>query len=402
MPKALFFNVPAHGHVNPSLPLVTELINRGHQIRYYATSHYQKRVEATGAEFRTYQTVDDDYFDKRGLDGTIPQLAAKTLLETTQQMLPELIAMVEDYQPDYIIYDCMCPWGYYLAKIANLPSVSSFSLMPVSMRGMFDFQTLRIVMPMMIKGFGAGIAASRLGNALGKQYNVNPLDLTTVLNAPGDLSISYSSKLYVPYSDTLPDHFRFIGWSMPDNNVDESFVHESDRPLIYISLGTVANDNFDFFKACIQALAETNYDVLISTGNRIPPEKFGKLPDNITMKLWVPQTQVLNQASLFVTHGGLNSLHDGLYCGLPLLAVPQQTEQTLNAMQIVKIGAGLMLKPHEITTSTIRDCVEKLLSNAQYAKNAEQLRESLQRGGGVSKAVNEINSLLDKPAQSIS
>lgn len=49
MPKALFFNVPAHGHINPSLPLVAELVRRGHEITYVITEDYRAKVEATGA-----------------------------------------------------------------------------------------------------------------------------------------------------------------------------------------------------------------------------------------------------------------------------------------------------------------------------------------------------------------
>jgi UDP:flavonoid glycosyltransferase YjiC (YdhE family) len=47
MPEALFFNIPADGHINPSLPLVVELIWRGHEITYLTTEMYRQRVEAT-------------------------------------------------------------------------------------------------------------------------------------------------------------------------------------------------------------------------------------------------------------------------------------------------------------------------------------------------------------------
>ena len=150
-----------------------------------------------------------------------------------------------------------------------------------------------------------------------------------VLNAPGDLSISYSSSAFIPFADSLEDHFRLVGWTLPDTSADEPFHHDTERTLIYISLGTVSNANLGFFKTCIKGLADTSYDVVISTGNSFDPAHFGTLPDNITVKSWVPQSQVIEQADLFITHGGLNSVHDGLYCGVPLLAVPQQTEQTL-------------------------------------------------------------------------
>lgn len=394
MPKAIFFNIPAHGHINPSLPLVAELVRRGHEIIYFTTENYRQRVEATGAAVRIYAGVEDDYFDVRGLDGSIPQQAALALLKTTKAILPELFEAVNQIKPDYILYDCMCPWGYFVAQIMGLPTVSSASLMPMSPRVMLNWRLLRLFLPLLAKGFRAGNEAARLSKELGRQYNVKLLTMMNILNAPGDLIISYSSATYVPFADTLPDNVKFVGWTMAENHTDELFVHQSERPLIYVSLGTVINHNQDFYKLCISALGGTPYDVLITTGGRFSPEQFGVLPENITIKSWVPQAQVLHQAALFITHGGLNSIHEGLYCDLPLLVVPQQTEQTFNAMRVVELGAGLMLQQETVTVTAIRESVVQLLSVDHYEAQAQRIGETLRSAGGVTKAVDEIEKML--------
>jgi MGT family glycosyltransferase len=394
MPKALFFSIPAHGHINPSLPLVTELIRRGHEVIYFTTADYRQRVEATGAAVRIYNGIDDDYFDVRGLDGSFPQKAALALLTTTKNILPELLETVNQAKPDYILYDCMCPWGYFVAQIMGLPAVSSASLMPMSSRVMLDWRALRIALPMLLKGFKAGNEANRLSKELGKQYNMKSLSMMNILNAPGDLIISYSSPAYVPFADTLPENVKFVGWTMLENKVDEPFIHDSDRPLVYISLGTVINENKSFFELCIRAFAGMLYDVLITTGGRFSPEQFGTLPENITVKLWVPQAQVLRHTALFITHGGLNSIHEGLYCDVPLLVVPQQTEQTFNAMRVVELGTGLMLQEHTVTEMTLRARVQQLLSDPRYRTQAARIGGTLRSAGGMAKAVDEINYLL--------
>ena len=71
--KALFFNVPGHGHVNPSLPLVAELVRRGHHITYFITENFHAKVEAEGAVFHPYSGVPNDYFEVKGLHGGVPQ-----------------------------------------------------------------------------------------------------------------------------------------------------------------------------------------------------------------------------------------------------------------------------------------------------------------------------------------
>ncbi|HRL12763.1 MAG TPA: glycosyltransferase [Aggregatilineales bacterium] len=394
MPKALFFSVPAHGHINPSLPLVKELVGRGHEITYFTTEDYRPRIEATGAVVQIYTGIEDDYFDARGLDGSRPQKAALALLTTTKAILPGLLEAVAHAKPHYILYDCMCPWGYFIARIMELPAVSSASLMPLSPRSMLTWQALRLLLPMLAKDFRAGNEANRLSKALGKQFAVKPLTLMNILNAPGDLIISYSSAAYVPFADTLPDNVSLIGWTMPENHADEPFAHDSQRPLVYISLGTVINDNQDFYRLCISALGGMPYDVLITTGGRFSPEQFGTLPDNVSIRTWVPQGQVLKQASVFITHGGLNSIHEGLYCDLPLLVVPQQTEQTFNALRVVELGAGLMLKPDTLNAGNLRDAVTQLLADDRYRSQAKRIGETLRSAGGVTRAVDEIEHLL--------
>ncbi len=394
MPKAIFFNVPAHGHINPSLPLVAELVRRGHGVTYFTTENYRQRIEATGAAVRIYEGVEEDYFALRGLDGSIPQKAALALLTTTKAILPKLIEAVNEAKPDYILYDCMCPWGYFVAQIMKLPAVSSASLMPLSPRVILNWRILRLFLPMLAKGFRAGNEANHLSRELGDQYQVKPLGMMNILNAPGDLIISYTSAAVVPFADGLPKNVRLVGWTLQANPSDQPFRHDSDRPLIYISLGTVNNENKSFFELCITALASMPYDVLITTGGRFTMEEFGTLPENILIESWVPQAQVLEQASLFITHGGMNSIHDGLYCHLPLLVVPQQTEQTFNAMRVVELGAGLMLPQDAMTATIIRESVAQLLDDKRYAAEARRIGETLRAPDRMTSAADEIEKTI--------
>lgn len=393
MPGAVFFNVPAHGHINPSLPLVEELTRRGHEITYFTTASYRERVEKAGASVEIYDGVQDDYFESQNLNGSDPTRAARELMKTTRSLLPDLLERVRQLSPDYILYDCMCPWGYFVGQIMNLPTVSSASLMPISPRILLNPRMLRHMFPMIIKTIRESGETGQILKELGAHYNVKPLDRMMVLNAPGDLVISYSSDLYVPYANTLPDNVKLIGWNQP-NPTNQDFARESTRPLVYVSLGTVNNDNEAFFRLCIRALADQPYDVLITTGGGLSSEHFGELPENITFKKWVPQTQVLKQASVFITHGGLNSVHEGLYCGLPLLIVPQQTEQTINGVIVVNLGAGLMLTPKQVNAEALREAIQTLLHDSQYKTKAQHIAESLRSAGGVTRAVDEIENLV--------
>jgi MGT family glycosyltransferase len=403
MPKALFFNVPAHGHVNPSLPLVAELVRRGHHITYFITESYRARVEATGAVFQAYTAVHDDYFEARGLDGSRPQLAACTLITTAEEILPELLDTVRRAQPDYILFDGMCPWGQIAAQISGVPAVASLSLMALgSPRILLNWRILRLFFPMLIRDIDKGLEANKRSRALGKKYSIPPLGLASILSAPGDISISYTSSYFQPFASTVSDTIRFVGRTTSDMPAAESFpfAQAQGRPLIYVSLGTVINDAPEFFRTCINALANRDEFVIMSTGNRLNPDSFGELPENISIHSWVPQLDVLKRAALFITHAGLGSVHDGLYFGVPLLLVPQQEEQTLNALRVVELGAGLTLKKAQVNVETIRASVERLLTDPHFTVEAKRIGDTFRAAGGVARAADEIEILLRKSTAS--
>jgi MGT family glycosyltransferase len=399
VPKALFFNVPAHGHVNPSLPLVAELTRRGHKVIYYLTEGFRAKVEAAGAEFRPYTRIHDDYFGGEGLDGSRPMYAARHLMKTTAELLPDLIENARAEKPDYIMFDGMCPWGQLLPRIVNVPSVASLSLPPVgSIRALMNWHTIRSLVPMMLKDFGAGQEANRIAGEVAKQYSVPSLGMMGIMNGLGDLSISYLSSYFQADADSVSPTVRFVGRVLEDTPPHTSFPFDlaRGRRIVYISLGSLINENVDFFKACIEAFTGADEYVIMSTGRGISPQVFGTLPENIAIYEWVPQIDILKRAALFITHGGLGSVSDGLYFGLPLLLVPQQDEQTFTAMRVADLGAGLMLKKAQVTAHTLRENARKLLTDPRYRQESTRIGETMREAGGVARAVDEIEALLSQ------
>src|SRR3954454_17375755 len=179
MPKALFFSVPGHGHITPSLPVIAELVRRGHQIIYFATDGYRGRVEATGATLRTYTAIHDDYFTARELSGRVPQKVALALITTTETILPELLEITRAEKPDYILFDGLCPWGSLVPRILNLPAIASLALSPLNIPPLSAMLPLLLLfMPLIFRDLGKGLEANRRAKALTEKYQVPPFGFT--------------------------------------------------------------------------------------------------------------------------------------------------------------------------------------------------------------------------------
>ncbi|MEO8397717.1 MAG: macrolide family glycosyltransferase [Chloroflexota bacterium] len=396
MSKALFFSIPASGHVNPSLPLTAELVRRGEQIISYNTEAYRAKIEATGATFRAYTQIDDTFLERHNLDGSNPPKAARVLIQLSREMLPDLIAIVRAEQPDYILYDSMCPWGALVARICGVPSVVSVALMIFDTGMLLRSAGVQTLLPMMIAGVPDILSFNLTSRALGRQYHIKPLKFTEFFNAPGDLMISYTMPPIQPPTPTLDAHIQFVGPSIaPRGDLGDFPMQRLDvKPVIYISLGTVRNDNLAFFQKCIQAFAATSYTVVMSIGAKVDSGALGAIPANFIVRPYNPQLEILQHTSLFITHAGMNSVHEGLYYNVPLLLVPQQPEQDFVALRIQELGAGLKLTVQ--TPDTIRQSAERILRNASYQQKAAELGAILRGAGGASRGADLILAMVRK------
>jgi MGT family glycosyltransferase len=162
----------------------------------------------------------------------------------------------------------------------------------------------------------------------------------------------------------------------------------SERPLVYVSLGTTFNDALAFYEACFEAFAEQPYDVLLSTGGRAMT--LSEAPPNVRVVPFAPQMDVLARASVFVTHGGMNSANEGLWSGVPMVVVPQRGDQFLVAGRMAELGAGIALMPPEVTPQRLRGAVGRVLVEDSFREHARALGASLVAAGGAARAADEI------------
>jgi UDP:flavonoid glycosyltransferase YjiC (YdhE family) len=96
-----------------------------------------------------------------------------------------------------------------------------------------------------------------------------------------------------------------------------------NRKVVYLSLGTLVLPDIDFLRELSQRFKNRpDLFLLISLGAKNHPEKLGILPENVTARFFVPQVDIFPYVSLFITHGGNNSLTESLtVAGCPLIVV---------------------------------------------------------------------------------
>lgn len=364
MKKIAFFCIPAHGHTNPMLPVAAELVRRGNTVRFYSFDEFKEKINTTGAEFVSCDSFLPDLTRQEETNLKNVSTTEMTVqdIRITLGMNDFLDKEFKSFQPDVVYTDSVCFWGKLNAWKHHVPMVVSTSTFAFNQMSSGYMKNSPKEMADMIFGF------PRISKELKKLepygYHVKGV-LSLIQNDNKTDSIVYTSYNFQPYAESFSDHYAFVGPSVFSRVMPEK---EKDRPLIYISMGTVINDRPDFYGRCMDALENLNVDVIISCGNAINHEELGKLPDNIKVYSYVDQLDVLAKADAFITHCGMNSVSESLYMAAPMVLYPQTSEQYAVARRVKEINAGIMLK--DDSSEGIREAVEEILNNKSYGNAA--------------------------------
>ena len=385
-----WFCIPAFGHTNPSIEVVRELTKRGHRVRYYSFADFREKIEGAGAEFvpcDEYLPAIDEKAEKRLRRVSTTEMSVQSF-ETTARMDNMLAADVKAFQPDLIVSDSACFWGKLMARKYKLPMVCSTTTFAFNRYSSQYMKYSAAEMADMVLGLPRLNRAMRKLRPLG--YEVKSA-LEIVQNSNDTDTIVYTSERFQPCAETFDTaHYRFVGPSFRASEPRE----KTGRPLIYISLGTVINDHPDFYRHCIQALGTEDVDVLISCGRAFDPAQLGTLPENTRVEQVVDQPAVLAEASLFVTHCGMNSASEGLYMGVPELLFPLTGEQQAVARRVQEMGAGRRLTPQEAAApDAIRQAVKEALTDETLKNGAAAMRADFLSCGGPREAADFIEQL---------
>lgn len=142
-----------------------------------------------------------------------------------------------------------------------------------------------------------------------------------------------------------------------------------DRPLVYVTLGTIFNDP-SLLRMLLEALAEVDCSVLMTVGRDRDPDDLAPWPANARVERYVPQAEILPSCSAVVAHGGSGSTLGALAHGVPTLLVPRGADQFENAEACREIGAARVLVPDALTVPAVRRDVELLLSDPSFRERA--------------------------------
>ena len=399
MSKILFVTPPAHGHLNPVLPLMQELVQRGEQVLCLNNDEFRPQIEATGARFCAYPpTILTAAAISQALaDGNLsrPHLL---MMRATEALAPFTMDVLTQEGCDLVVFDSLAIWGKIASKALGLKGVATIG------HFVFDLASMNLsrreTVTMMTQFFAQLPALLSQRRRLRQRFGQAYPSKQPLFPMRDQLNIVFTARELQPKSSLIDDTFLFVGPSInPQPHADDFPLDaRQQKPIVYLSLGTVHHTHTAFYHTCFEAFADFPAQFILSAGRQASMAELGPIPANFIVRPFVPQLDVLQVADVFITHGGINSVHEGLYYGVPLILIPHQFEQLLNARQVTARNAGLLIddqvKGQPVTPAQLRQALQEVLANRAYAEGARQIQQLLRETGGFRQAADAIQATL--------
>jgi MGT family glycosyltransferase len=174
-------------------------------------------------------------------------------------------------------------------------------------------------------------------------------------------------------------------WTLPESWTDR------DGALIYLSLGSLGSADVGLMRGLIDTLATTPHRVVVSKG---PQHDQLTLADNMVGEEFLPQTSILPQVDLVITHGGNNTITECLHFGVPTIVLPLFWDQYDNAQRIDETGHGVRLQTYAHEPEELTGAIDRLLADTPLRERLSAASDRLQASPGTTKAADLIDQLV--------
>ena len=342
--RILFSSRPAYGHVYPLMPLARAMREAGHEVHVATTGDFVPRLRALGFPTHDVGITIEEGIDRvirsvpgtempKGDDGR-PDLrygAALFLDVLARRTAADLVPVLDQIAPDAVVYEQYELGAAIAAHAGGIPAIC------------------HSLSPRMADGVLASLAPGRL-ERLWNEHGVEASDFDPFT---GDRFLDiFPAALQQPAFLDHPARVRMrpVPFAEPGATLP-GWVGTRDRPLVYLTLGTVVATD-EVLAPAIDGLARLDADILLALGSADGAE-LGTLPPNVHVEAFVDQAALIPAADLVVHHGGSGTVLAALVHGVPQVLLPKGADQFHNADLVAAAGLAPVLEPVQATPEAI-------------------------------------------------
>ena len=370
MSKIIFATVPAVGHLNAPLKLAKSLAARGHEISYLSGLGYKTYIEDQGLRFITLgESIPDARSHQNALLELLLEFRSRgqplddQLTHIVEIFRREITDLVQTLKPDLFLID---------------PYLPDLALIVHQLAKPFVFLNPTLFNP---------VAAMALVN--------NAPYLATVPEL-----VLCPAEFDFPETVARNKQRYYLGPEVDLQRKEEPFDWkriDTSKRLIYCSLGSQAQlypEAKRLFQTIIDALSGLPlYQMIVATGREVGHDDLQGIPPNVHLFSYVRQTEVLEKASLLITHGGLLTIKDAIFFGVPMIVFPCHYDQPQNSGRVVYHGLGVKGEMRS-TVAEVRALIERVDHTDSYRERVRAFGELFRKHDEAGISVKVVEALL--------
>jgi MGT family glycosyltransferase len=373
---------PAHGHVNPMLPLVPELLSRGHRVTYATGPECVPAVAATGAKVLEIPAkVPPMFWPEGATDERVDEMLS-AMSTSVRDSLPILLREFTADPPDVLCYDLTTEAGRILAKILDVPAASLVPHFAFNEAlGMRDAIAVADDWTAQDPGWPWHNYFAAM-KATAAEYGVEWQDDALEGTSPDGLNLVLIPKEFQYGPETFDERFQFIG-PLDNSGLQAGTWAPADpaKKTLFISFGTLFNNNPQFYRTCFEAFGDLDWNVALAA-HKLDVAELGPIPANFDVRPHFPQLDVLKHASAVVSHTGIKTLFDATTLGVPMVIVPPVPMCQLIATRAEQEGLSRVLDPATLDAATLRNAVEEITHDEEILAGVKRYQQIVENCGG--------------------
>jgi MGT family glycosyltransferase len=417
----VFFPEGAFGPTNNCVGIGDVLRSRGHRVVFIVEESFAGTLEARGFEERLMrlgpppeEPEEPGQFWKDFIRETAPVFRRSTFEQLGQFMAPtwqalidgakhvddRLREIIDELEPDAIIEDNVC--AVPAIPASGRPWVRIVSCNPLELKDPAlppPYSGLPAADPSRWEAFRDEYRRTtgdiqRDFSAFCEERGAPPLAADEFIHASPFLNLYlYPEEADYPRSAPLDPTWHRLescvrtsdaAWEPPATLAD------GDGALIYLSLGSLGSGDVPLMKRLVESLSETPHRYVVSRG---PQHAEYELAPNMAGEEFLPQTSVIPEVDLVITHGGNNTVTESFHFGKPMIVLPLFWDQHDNAQRVHETGFGARLPTYEFTDADLHDAIDHLLADGSLRTRLGAISKRLQANPGTERAADLIERL---------
>jgi len=423
MAHYIVMTVPTDGHVTPTLPIVSKLVERGHDVVWLAGRKYEDRIKAIGAKFHpisektdcSMKGVYEFYPGVKELTGLaqIKYYIKHMFLDCCEPQIEILNTILADFPADVLVGDTATLHTYFQSEITGIPS-AMISLSPLMHTTDMDvapwglglspgktyITKLRnrllnfVVNRILLRGVTQHMNETR--RKLGLQPVKDPFFMA--IGKIPSLIMHVSTPAFEYHSKCRSTRFHFIGPVL--NKRDATYQYPAwwndlygEQPVILVTQGTVCTNFDDLVIPTIEGLGDQSMLVVAVSFKK---DQLKEIPSNVRAETFIPFDHLLPHVDVMVTNGGYGGTQMALAYGIPLVVAGETEDKMEVAARVEWSGAGINLRKKCPSPEEIKRAVKEILTNPVYMKRAKRIQTDFARYNAPQRAAELLEALAKR------